>query len=255
LQKLWHQDAEKRPKARKIDKVIFNNLVNYQLPNELAKTFWKKNLHKSEAPIDDVLNIFIEVGSYPVKLNEYTCLKELILQNNSGKISIEQFGTMFKWFGSSNDVVINALALCNYDWFFGNISREETERLLFCTSNKYIVRMTAIETNPKNIQKDILTHPFSISYKLENDEKVSHQRVLYDPDTHKYKTDSSISDHDTVIGIVEEIAKTHNLYPLGGSKYKMIIDQPLNKDTGYIDGQIRYVNQKNNHVKNLNILM
>jgi len=231
LDRLWHHDPYLRPMAGEIEDLLFDRLVDFEIPFELGRNFWKQKKGKRQVSSDEILYNFGSLMlSQEYKLNELNCLKELL--SVDGKISIEQFSRMFKWFGSSPTVIHNALNLCSKDWFHGNITREEGDRLLTFCNNKFLVRMTLSETNPKLPPKDITTHPFSFSFKT--NDKVCHKRLLFVPSIQKFKTDNCDCEYDTIFELVEAEALEQNLYPLAGSRYKTILDSNYKRDMGYL---------------------
>jgi len=166
-------------------------------------------------------------------LNQLNCLKALLGTNY--KISIEQYSAMFKWFGHPSSVIQNALNFCNKEWFHGSITRDESERLLLASPNKFVVRMTLIETNPKIPPKDIMLHPFTLSFNIKG--QIGHKRLLYDPENNKYKTDNRNLLYDSIFDLVVAESKELDIIPLGGSKYKKILDTTeIENDTAYSNG-------------------
>jgi len=159
---------------------------------------WKKNFEgKREVSYKDFETAFFrtigEDGSDDLKNK---CLKKLILDekdDHTAFVSLERFGTFLDWFGAlDKNIMNNVLETMKQPWFFGDITREDSEsKLSECTSGGYfLIRLST--NNPRE-------NPFTLSM-LNKKLDTIHLRIKR---TNDNKLKISIKKHGKAVKIVE----------------------------------------------------
>jgi len=161
LKKLWHHKPNKRPNFLTIIDEIYNCIADCALKEEDAISFWTSELKtKHEVSYTRFIKKLCAWLDAPkVESNSHLdkCLMTLCSHQNKkfkNVVSIDQFGLLAQWFGPLREENITILDkvqnLCKNEWFFGELTREETDDILKKSNNKsYLLRLSLPDPNKK----------------------------------------------------------------------------------------------------------
>jgi len=178
------------------------------------------------------------------KDTDYLCLKALLAIEKEGKniVTVERLGLFIKWFGTlvqningrDLNIFVIIRSVLSKDWFFGDITRRESELLLSSYmkngTGTYIVRLSLTEPE---------ITPFTISKIIKN-RTIAHQRIYkrssggFYVKIRRNGVSERIKSHDltTLIDKLADLINLKFICPAGRKYYDIFSD---NKFCGYKD--------------------
>ena len=186
LGKCWHENPEERPLFENILKALEEVTLQISFPDTPTREFWRRlcvrekkyDLHRLPfASFAIHLWQELKLPAANPKTATYKCMHALLAERQPHDevemISMQRLSHFCYWFGSlfqerpADSIVDKVQMICNEPWFHGDISKEESEKLITGKKHYFLIRLSL--TDPH-------TTPFTIS-KTDSEGKISHQRV------------------------------------------------------------------------------
>eukprot|EP01100_Stratorugosa_tubuloviscum_P004357 TRINITY_DN2089_c0_g1_i1.p1 TRINITY_DN2089_c0_g1~~TRINITY_DN2089_c0_g1_i1.p1 ORF type:complete len:504 (-),score=225.15 TRINITY_DN2089_c0_g1_i1:251-1762(-) len=174
IERCWTQDPITRPSFDEIviecDKIIIDVAIMDGKCREFWNTYFcpKEGVQQIVSWQDFVKQLYAFVNSYMPPENDVriTCLKKLLVDERTDKVSIETFGKMLMWFGPFTNAIEFSAAitdLLNKPWFFGDISTLAAEqRLIGQQTGTFLVRFSSSDPGCFAVsavnEKGLITH-------------------------------------------------------------------------------------------------
>eukprot|EP01129_Flabellula_baltica_P003700 TRINITY_DN13441_c0_g1_i1.p1 TRINITY_DN13441_c0_g1~~TRINITY_DN13441_c0_g1_i1.p1 ORF type:complete len:578 (+),score=113.65 TRINITY_DN13441_c0_g1_i1:126-1736(+) len=249
LEGLWDPVPQNRISFKLAGNLIDESILYSNLSvDEESRIFWRNNfghkLHVKWSSFYYRLLDFLAVVDIPDKKIK-KCIKYLFIKDDHKKIvTMEMFGKILQWFGplhlNGEDILERIEPLFESNWFWGDISREQSEKSL--KSKHFLIRFSK--------KGDIASTPFVLSSgfksKKEGTKKYMHFLIDFKDDKYqlnlKYgkKVDGEwtplLIQSPTLQGIIEQLVlyKPYcNYKPAIGSDFFNILNNNTGGDSGY----------------------
>lgn len=185
LKKCWHEDPDLRPSFAEILPALEEVTLQVSFPDAGTRSFWKamcvrekKNELQYRLPFASfVKHLWHELKLPPAnpKTASYKCMHALLAErlphDEAEMVSMQRLSHFCYWFGSlfqpGEHIVDKVQMMCNEPWFHGDISKDESEKLITGKKSVFLVRLSTTDPHAT---------PFTIS-KTGADGKISHQRI------------------------------------------------------------------------------
>jgi serine/threonine protein kinase len=173
LRECWHDNQRVRPSFQELIPRLESALVDTHVIDSNAGNMWKRlwpgqlNISWNQFCVE-----YYKLLNEPLqrdKNHNFKCLRALLVEKDE-VVHLERFGLFSKWFHPISQplVLLRVAEIMKFDWFHGDISREEADKLLKPKKKGYyLVRLS--KTEPDHT-------PFVIS-KASGKKDVSHQRI------------------------------------------------------------------------------
>jgi len=229
LRECWHDNQKVRPSFQDLIPRLEAALVETCVIDSNSANMWKRLWPgQIEVSWNQFSVEYYKLLHEPLsrdRNHNFKCLRALLVEKDE-IVTLERFALFSKWFHpiSQTNVIVRVAEVMKFDWFHGDISRDDAQALLKKKKKGvFLVRLST--TEPEHT-------PFVIS-KTGNKEEVAHQRIFLNENANGFYVNIKdkkgnllkLEQTGSVIDLVKnkKIIKALKLgSPCPGSKYPQI---------------------------------
>jgi hypothetical protein len=244
LRECWHDNQKVRPSFQELIPRIEAALVDTCVIDSNAAQMWKRLWPGQLAVFWNQFSVeYYKLLHEPLsrdRNHNFKCLRALLVEKDEG-VTLERYSLFSKWFHpiSQQTVLLRVSEIMKYEWFHGDITRDDAETLLRTKKSKgyYLVRLSTTEPDHT---------PYVIS-KLGSKGDVSHQRVFVNENGNGFYVNTKDTKGNlkkleltgTIVDLMKNRKITKELRlvsPCPGSKYTQLpADDKANGASVYIN--------------------
>ena len=234
----WAGDPAARPPFQVIVDTLDKVICELEIPSPSAREWWTRSFgatavrvpwspfvnafcHDFSIVASNILveDVMLSPNPQCVTVAKYlTCFRALIVdKDNEDEVVVEKFGEAVAWLGDipkhARRIIVVAAKLLGQKYFFGDISKEESERLLNGKPpGTFLVRFSTTSLGGYTVSR--VTREYAIM----------HVRLKHHPGALEYGYGSCVA--KSLPEIIEVISKTLSLeFPCSGWPFSYLFDE------------------------------